>query len=276
MPAKKKKGVSRNKFKDIAVAAQRLADAASAAQKSRRQSNLDKLDEAKSAFDRHFEKLGRTAALEVSRALVAPPPQPTASMAEFFQGVASAFVGAQTELDKRSAEYLEQVSGQSHILPSVFRIPKVSAEVKFGIEQVDSHSVGLIFFKDETQLEVKNQQSVQFEIVAAPPPPEMPRSPNSVGFVLGKNDRLAILTKVSVPPWTGDENAVLIYQIATGQFLLAYAKAGAGNIGLWYVPEETVPVVLRAFGAAGAAAIEPARVTVFALGAKQRDFLALQ
>jgi hypothetical protein len=192
---------------------------------------------------------------------------------DFFSGVATSLISAQNQLDQQSADYLASVSGKEHILPSVFRIPKLSAEIKFAVEKATSTGVNLFFFKDVTTEQVSNQQSVQFDIVSAPPPPDLPRSPVMASVILGSSVRQSILAKISQPPWTAaTANAVLIYQIRNGEFILAFADPA--NLGVWYANTNAggLAAAIRTFTSVGAD-LAPLRATVQALGLLQAKFL---
>jgi hypothetical protein len=160
-------------------------------------------------------------------------------------------------------------------LKSVFRIPKVSAELKFAIDEITNKGVNLLIYKDEAQARTLNQQSIQFEIVSIPPPPDLPPIPFQVNIVFAKDRRVKILSILPANPWGTDVDAVLVFEIAVGQLLIAYAKDGIGNVGFWYAVEDPLgAVALRPFGAQDGAAVEPTRKTVQALGIKQKLFLS--
>lgn len=198
---------------------------------------------------------------------------PDVDMDKFFTGVAGSLIAAQKQLDINSAEYISEVSGTQFLLPSVFRIPKLSAEMKFAVNKADEHGVNLFFFKDLTTDQASNQQSVQFDIVAAPLPPDIPRSPVLVAVLLDASTRTNVLAKITTPPWTSaTANKVLIYQIRNGEFLLSFADNT--NVGLWYanLNDGGGQAVLRPFSAAGNEAT-PFQATVLALGQQQADFL---
>lgn len=192
---------------------------------------------------------------------------------DFFSGVARSLISAQNQLDQQSADYLASTSGKEHILPSVFRIPRLTAEVKFAVEKATSTGVNLFFFKDITTDQASNQQSVQFDIVSAPPPPDLPRSPVMVSIILGASVRQAVLTKISQAPWTAaTAPAVLIYQLRNGEYLLLFADAT--SIGLWYANTNDggSGSAIRAFSPA-TADLAPFRTAVQTLGTAQAKFL---
>ena len=192
---------------------------------------------------------------------------------DFFSGVARSLINAQNQLDQQSADYLASTSGKEHILPSVFRIPRLTAEVKFAVEKATSTGVNLFFFKDITTDQASNQQSVQFEIVSAPPPPDLPRSPVMVSIILGSSARQAVLLKIPQPPWTAaTARAVLIYQVRNGEYLLLFADAT--NVGLWYANTNDggSGSAIRAFSPA-TTDLAAFRTAVQTLGSLQAKFL---
>src|SRR5262245_25768312 len=73
----------------------------------------------------------------VIMAAAAPAADPAArfDFDGFFAEIADGFVNAQSKLDLASAQYLKQISVQPHVLPSVFRIPKLNADLKFALEK---------------------------------------------------------------------------------------------------------------------------------------------
>jgi hypothetical protein len=91
-------------------------------------------------------------------------------VADFFQGVGAAVVRAQKQLDAASQGYIEATKSQPHALPAVFRIPKMSAELKFAFQEVSKESVHLVFYSKGTEAARQHEQTLRFEIVAAPPP----------------------------------------------------------------------------------------------------------
>ena len=89
----------------------------------------------------------------------------------FFSGVATSFANAQRTLDQRTEEYLGEIQNRPEFMRTAFRISKVAADMKFAVDTVESSSVGVIFVKHTSARDVQNEQSVHFEMVAAPVPP---------------------------------------------------------------------------------------------------------
>jgi hypothetical protein len=218
----------------------------------------------------------------------------TIDLDQFFAAVGTGFLKAQRNLDAASSEYLKTVSGQPHILPSIFRIPKMSAEVKFAVDKIDQETVGLIFYKEQQKAQTLNQQSVQFEIVSAPPPQGTPVAPVIASVVLSKTRRAEILDAVKAyrlpgdntgtttdnrldrPNLLQDRDTVIIIAIdGDKRFLLAAANlAAAGNVGVWYFDAQPPSLaVLRKFGSPADPNITFVRDFITMLGNTQKAFL---
>ena len=54
---------------------------------------------------------------------------------QFLSGIGTAMLDTQRELDAQSLTYLRENSQNRHVLPSIFRFPKLSAEMKFALEK---------------------------------------------------------------------------------------------------------------------------------------------
>lgn len=216
---------------------------------------------------------------------------------EFFKKVADGFIRAQQNLDAASAQYLTAVSKQPHALPSVFRIPRVAADVKFALEHKEGKIINLLFFKDEDTATTLNQQTVQFEIVSAPPPVGFAVAPVSAFPVLSKSRRAELFkaiqdfklpnmtvaqtnTALDRPRLVADPDTVIIISVdGDSRFLLTVASnATPGNVGFWYleiVPEtnEVSVAVIRKFGSGTDPNIGKVGAFIFTLGTTQKEFL---
>lgn len=215
---------------------------------------------------------------------------------QFFKSVADGYIKAQGGLDDASMEYLKSVSGQPHVLPSIFKIPKLAAEVKFALDKVEGETVQFIFFKNQTTSETRNEQTVNFEIVAAPPPAGMVTptpapalvAPIIVTTVFSKTRRAEIFDAIKKAPGTDanldrpnlllDPDAVIILALDGGRLLLMAANKNApGNVGVWYLATNPpVLVAARKFGGGtGADAnIIVMRDLISTLGEAQKKFLS--
>jgi hypothetical protein len=230
-------------------------------------------------------------------ALAAGPKDDTASFdfADFFLKVGQGLVDAQRKMDSESLVYLQEVSSQPHVLPSIFRIPKLSANVKFALTQEQDKSVGIVFYKDETKAQTLNQQSVEFDIVSVPAPTQL-SSPLSVTLILSRTQRQVILKAVGDYRVPGDTTGadtearlglrtalanpdqIIIYSPGVdGNFYLAFAHADLDqNVGFWFANLKSSPaqvVAIRKYGDVGPAGLGSLRDFVLAQGQKQAEFL---
>jgi len=102
--------------------------------------------------------------------------QENSTIAAFFDAVSDGVVNAQKALDLRSIAYNDPLPGSNAArvkpeLPTLFRIPRVSAEIQFEISSVSSHGMNIFVAQSSSQTEERMQQKVTFEVVAVPPPP---------------------------------------------------------------------------------------------------------
>lgn len=214
----------------------------------------------------------------------------------FFGEIADGFVNAQSKLDAASAEYLKQVSTQPHVLPSVFRMPKLNADLKFALEKKEGKAIQLLFFKNESTTTNLNEQSVHFEIVAAPPPVGLLAAPVFVSPLFSKSRRTELLKLIQefllpAPNNTAaktdaaldrknlvanPDRVIIISVDGDRRFLLTVAdNAAAGNVGFWYLDTVDLSLsVLRKFGSPTDPNIGRVADFVFKLGGVQQDFLA--
>jgi hypothetical protein len=240
-----------------------------------------------------------TLAAAASLTAAAPPAADPAARFDFdafFAEIADGFVNAQSKLDVASAQYLKQVSVQPHVLPSVFRMPKLNADLKFALEKKEGKAIQLLFFKNESTTTNLNEQSVHFEIVAAPPPVGMLVAPVSVFPLFSKSRRTELFKLIQeflLPPpnntaaktdsaldrknlIANPDRVIIISVDGDRRFLLAVAdNAAAGNVGFWYLDTEDLSLsVLRKFGSPSDPNIGRVADFVFKLGGVQKDFLA--
>ncbi len=177
----------------------------------------------------------------------------------FLSEMSEAAIEAQKNLDVASKEYLDSITGKNHILPTIFRIPKLTADIKFAMERKGTEKVNLIFYskgKDEIE---RNQQSLQFDIIATPPTPEVIQKLNKVRqieLVLSPQLRKEIfkIVKDNLDKLDGEDKVKLknledllkkqemkrrFIICPTGHencFFLLYAeKSGVHRISLWHL-----------------------------------------
>lgn len=99
----------------------------------------------------------------------------------FFADIGRGVVSAQRELDGESERYVRELiakkklvdkDAQSADVPgaAMFRIPRVSAELKLSLEKTEGGGWSVVFYSKEQQTKEMQQQSLQFEIVSVPIP----------------------------------------------------------------------------------------------------------
>jgi len=86
---------------------------------------------------------------------------------DFFTNVGDSLVSAQRVLDRQTRQYLKE----DPVQPSAFRIPKLSAEFKFAMESSSDSGFNLLFVGSSESERRRQQHQINFELVAAPPPP---------------------------------------------------------------------------------------------------------
>lgn len=92
-------------------------------------------------------------------------------ISDFFQSVGQGLVAAQEDLDDRTLNSLRKP--RPHAAPAVYRIPKVTAEIQFALRSTKSKKFGILLFREGKEEEAQRQHKVTFDIVAAPPPPDV-------------------------------------------------------------------------------------------------------
>jgi len=92
-------------------------------------------------------------------------------ISDFFQSVGQGLVAAQEDLDDRTLKSLRKP--RPHAAPAVYRIPKVTAEIQFALRSTRSKKFGILLFREGKEEEAQRQHKVTFDIVAAPPPPDV-------------------------------------------------------------------------------------------------------
>ena len=273
-PSKKKGGAKARKAKKPAAPAAREFSA--------------KQERVKAQVDLGLESVESLTVTEESP----PPAEQVASFnfSEFFQKVGQGLVNAQRKMDAESLTYLQEVSVQPHVLPSIFRIPKLSANVKFAWTKESDQGFSIIFYKDESKDQTLNQQSVEFDIVSVPAPLQL-NSPVGINVVLSKTDRQAILEEVRAYQLPGVSNTqaqlglqgalanpdrILIYVLSPDQvFYIAYADNQKDeNVGFWFMTRNPTQVfAIRKFGEPGAAGLGAFNKAVRTQGDAQAKFL---
>jgi hypothetical protein len=164
-----------------------------------------------------------------ARADLAPPPQDVnLRFAEFLDSVGESVVQAQRSLDARSRDYLLETSGVPHASPSLFRMPKLSAQIRSALRQTDEKGLSLVIFKNKTEAEQQHEQTISFEIVSVPPPPGAALQVAPLRWVFFRAARREILKsaeRAGLPPDVlEDADALLISDLGDNARLLAYSS----------------------------------------------------
>jgi hypothetical protein len=89
----------------------------------------------------------------------------------FLENMSQSMVQTQQLLDNESTRYLAATAGKAHIQPSVFRIPKLSAQMRFALEIQNGKTLNLVFYKQDEKTTSRNEQAIDFEVVTVPAPP---------------------------------------------------------------------------------------------------------
>ena len=170
---------------------------------------------------------------------------------QFLSNIGTAMLDTQRELDAQSLTYLQENSQNRHVLPSIFRLPKLSAEMKFALEKQDERTVNLVFFKNQTMAKEMHQQSIKFDLVSAPPPPDAMAAIQTpvpeVTLVLRAAERKQVLDAGfaakgdNTLPADADPDRVVILGVEPqlGYIVMYAAKAGKNNVGVWLFSKDT-------------------------------------
>ena len=170
---------------------------------------------------------------------------------QFLSNIGTAMLDTQRELDAQSLTYLQENSQNRHVLPSIFRLPKLSAEMKFALEKQDEKTVNLVFFKNQTMAKEMHQQSIKFDLVSAPPPPDAMAAIQTpvpeVSLVLRAAERKQVLDAGfaakgdNTLPADADPDRVVILGVEPqlGYIVMYAAKAGKNNVGVWLFSKDT-------------------------------------
>jgi hypothetical protein len=180
------------------------------------------------------------------------------SFDDFLTNVGSAMLSAQKKLDNASAQYLKDTGNQPNVLPSVFRLPKLSASMKFAFDDVKSDKLNLVFYTSGSQESNQHQQQVQFDIVSAPAPLEaVTQARNaapSLNLLLGLSERKQVLAAAQTAsaaltnsisqlasPFTPDRALLLTGEPGKSYFLLYAGEQADGDFGIWLVTSTDPP-----------------------------------
>ena len=184
-----------------------------------------------------------------------PPAAHSAKVGTFLEGMASSMVGIQRRLEAHNTEYLATALSDPAVVPAQFRMPKLSAELHFALEQVSSEGWDILIYEKANEARELHQQTLTAEMVAAPPPPELlerlrAETPQ-VSLVLAPKQRAQIRRTVEqseprvqselLDSWA----RVLIFRGqeaarksgAGAEYLLALSRGtdDDGDLGIWHV-----------------------------------------
>lgn len=91
------------------------------------------------------------------------------SIGDFFNAVGSGVRDAQETLDTQSFEYMR--NRPSFAPETMFRMPKVSANLKLGMTYIEGKGFNFMVIKKSSETSQTIEQEISFDIVSAPPPP---------------------------------------------------------------------------------------------------------
>lgn len=94
------------------------------------------------------------------------------SLEGFFQNVANSVLQAQKDLDRKSDEYNRFAGGHPLVTPTVFKMPKVKASIRFAFSETKDGGFNILLFRKGKSSGFESEQTIDFEIAAAPPPPD--------------------------------------------------------------------------------------------------------
>lgn len=239
---------------------------------------------------------------ELVRSIDSPPPPKSheTTFADFLSDIGESVIKSQEQLDQRSIQYLQSIQDRPYIPPTLFRIPKITAELKVALEEKKGMGLNVLLFSRKREMSELNQQSINFEIAAVPPSPELlhilqdqvPR----IDFLFDQMKRQAIFelvkelstqqtnvnlqTQLKVMLASENQHKVLIWPVkASNTFLLLFAGDTSGkDVGVWFLDEpqqELTPVLRLDLTPKPSENQAPLREFVFALGQAQAKLLGV-
>lgn len=124
--------------------------------------------------------------------------EPSSTFADFLGEVGRAAVDTQKRLDLANRAAVAAGLAAGGVPLGVFQMPKLHGEIRFALEKIDSKQVGLVFYSKKQQEQSRNEQSLAFDILSVPPPPELiqsvRRSSTALSLVLARTQRDEIFT----------------------------------------------------------------------------------
>ncbi len=185
-------------------------------------------------------------------------PHDEIGFADFLSDIGDSVVATQRQLDEQSRVYLEQIKGNKHITPAIYRLPKVSASIKFGMRKSKGEGFNIIVAQRRKEDERTLNQSLDFEIISVPPPPDYQQTLSgeipTIGFIFSPTVRQGIFSdiekyqpkpeqtslKKEIELLLASKNEVLMLQIGPrlkkgfDNYLILFAnEEGEKNVGIW-------------------------------------------
>ncbi len=132
-------------------------------------------------------------------------------MEDFFHAVGRSMLNAQEHLDRQSLSY--SAARPAPDMGALFRIPKVTAEMRFGLTRTDKNGVNVLFYKDEEEDVQTLFNRVTFDVVAVPPPPdildEIVKTSPQTRILQGHQERAAAMALLRA---AAEENAEIRFE----------------------------------------------------------------
>lgn len=196
---------------------------------------------------------------------------------DFLGRISRSMVKTQETLDTESARYLAATAGKGHILPSIFRLPKLSAQMRFALDVEETEGLNLIFYKRDEKTTSRNEQAIDFDIVSVPAPPDARSAVLAISprldLVLDPFERSAVVDAISKQPATGT-NGPLVQAASNPTDLVILALMPEENVQRYLVlfaqakgTEKSVGTWRLTVLAGGAAVLE----TVYPLNRKNAE-----
>jgi len=174
----------------------------------------------------------------------------TSDLASFLSEVGNSVIESQRQMDIQSKNYLDSIQNKAFLPPTIFRIPKITAELKLGLSRsIESKLTALIFSKKSKAEEI-NQQSIKMEIMAVPASVEaiqqLKKDVPSVNMILNitERDRLfSFIKNTRLPRATQDQRdrflkhknrTVFCETFEPKQFIIFFAQTDdAKEVEVW-------------------------------------------
>jgi hypothetical protein len=148
----------------------------------------------------------------------APGKPPPTSFASFLDQIGRAMVDAQQGLDTLS--HLYSHGPAPLVAPTSYRIPKLTASMRFALETVSETKFNLVVYSDTRTARELNQQSLDLEIVA------VPAAPDFAAAIAERRPRFTVVTGTAAR--AGLINALLAG--LAGEAAAPAVRANAGRV----------------------------------------------